>query len=241
MDRAGPGRTADALAALTEMRLTGLEEGSTRLHFARGRTDQLDMALARAEEIDTKFWEILQGIETNVRPSWATNLVAETARKIVAALQQSAAEVQWVRPGGFGQQVPTKDLRRDVWDPSSNAAVGSTVVVTGTLEAVDLRNGRFRIADDVGHRIALVDVPAPTTVAHLVNRRVRAEGSAIRRDGPLRSINSPSIEVEVLPESWRSGQAEAWQEALSKPGPTYEDGMELTDKEFADFIGYISS
>ncbi|HET7475343.1 MAG TPA: hypothetical protein VFJ97_04880 [Dermatophilaceae bacterium] len=91
--RAGPGRTDRNVEALTEMRLSGLAEGSTRLHFARGRADLLDLELAEAREIDDGFWEVLLGIGSNSRPAWATDLIAESAGKIVAALKVAAPEV----------------------------------------------------------------------------------------------------------------------------------------------------
>lgn len=53
----------------------------------------------------------------------------------------------------------TQTLRKEVWLATPGARVVEDVVVTGMLEAVDLRSGRFRIRDDVGSRISLDDVP----------------------------------------------------------------------------------
>lgn len=99
------------------------------------------------------------------------------------------------------------------------------MVVTGQLEAVDLRSSRFRIRDDMGHRIPLEDVPRATEVGHLVGHRVRAVGFGILgSDGQLKGIKGPAIEEESIPPSWSVGAARGWTSELSKPGPSPETG-----------------
>lgn len=134
----------------------------------------------------------------------------------------------------------TTTLERQVWASTLGAREPTSVVVAGRLEAVDMRSGRFRIADDVGHRIALEDVPEPSTVAHLINQRVRAIGTgSLGNDGQLKGVIAPSITPESLPSTWFARDSDDLTAELSKPGPSFGDGVELTDEEFADFMTFL--
>lgn len=157
----GSGRTAEAVTSITSMRLVGLAAGSTRLQFARGPVDELDLDLTASAEIDARFWEIIDGVAANIRPPWMTDLIAESTRKVVAALLSSAPAVELTRRGRQPVTIATAKLRAEVWQPAATDITAADVVVTGRLEAVDLRSGRFRVVDDVGHRFNLDHVPEP--------------------------------------------------------------------------------
>jgi len=234
---AGPGRTNHAIESLTEMRLSGLSKGSTRLHLAHGRSDELNVDLAEASEINARFWQVVDGIATNSRSPWVTDVVADSAGKVVAALRASAREVELARPGWAPVRLRTQFLRRETWTSARDSVEAGVVAVTGRLEAVDLRNGRFRICDDVGHRIPLDDVPNASTVAHLINHRVRAVGPGVLgSDGQLKGVAAPSVEAQALPGAWSPGRSMDWASELTKPGPVLGGGVELSDEEFAEFI-----
>lgn len=239
-DRAGPGRTDRNVRALTEMRLSGLGRGSTRLHFARGRQDGLDLELAEAADLDAKFWEVVDAVRTNSRPPWIPDLIAESASKVVTALKASAPVVELTRPAVGSFRMVTQELRSEVWARTLAVTDAESVVVTGQLEAVDLRSSRFRISDDMGHRIPLEDVPRAAEVGHLIGHRVRATGFKILgSDGQLKGIKGPAVEEESIPPSWSFGAARDWTSELSKPGPVAGDGVELSDEEFASLISAV--
>ena len=239
--RAGPGRTHQVIEALTEMRLAGLDKGSTRLRFSRGARDELDLNLAADTEIDTKFWEVVEVVRANSRPAWMTDLLTESTGKVVAALKASAAAVEFVRDGEETIHLTTKMLRQEVWlNASTTRDTADDVVVSGRLEAVDLRNGKFSVCDDAGHQIALEHVPEPTKVAHLINHRVRALGVGVyAADGELKSIGSPSVHEQSMPDSWTAGRERDWLSQLSKPGPVLGEGAELSDEELADLMDAV--
>lgn len=90
VNAAGPGRTPEAVAALTDMRLTGLTGGSTTLRFVRGRPAELQLDLAVSAEINARFWEVVAGIAAASRPDWMTDSVAESTGKVVSALAGAA-------------------------------------------------------------------------------------------------------------------------------------------------------
>lgn len=236
----GSGRTAEAITSITSMRLVGLAAGSTRLQFARGPVDELDLDLAASAEIDTRFWEIIDGVAANVPPPWMTDLIAESTRKFVAALLSSAREVELRRRGRQPVKIAVAKLRAEVWQAGASDIIASDVVVTGRLEAVDLRSGRFRVVDDVGNRVSLDHVPEPSAVAHLINHRVRAVGAG-RSDpkGRLKGLEAPSIEAQQLPSSWLTRTTADLGAELAKPGPEFGGGVDLTDDEFDDFMTTI--
>ena len=239
VDHAGPGRTDQAIAALTEMRLSGLDAGSTRLHFSRGRSDELALELAESQQIDATFWQIIDAVEANARPEMASDLIAESAGRVVAALQAAAPWVEFIRPGANPSRVTTSSLSPGVWARSTTRD-GAEAVVTGRLEAVDLRTGRFRVVDDVGNRIPLEDVPRAAHLAPLISHRVRAEGSAVRdRSGRVKALIEPLIEEQVLPEAWSSLSPANHESELSKSGPVIGGGADLDDDEFAEFLSVL--
>jgi hypothetical protein len=238
VNAAGPGRTSEVVAALTDMRLTGLTGGSTTLRFVRGRPDELQLGLAVSAEINARFWEVVAGIAAASRPDWMTDPVAESTGKVVSALAGAAPEVE-LRAGTQQIKVATADLVADVWRPTP-AIETTEVVVTGRLEAVDLRSGRFRVVDDVGNRLSLGHVQQPETVAHLINQRVRAVGAGlVGPGGALKGVDTPTIEAQSLPGSWFDRSSVDLERELAKPGPAPGGGADLSDEEYAEFMATI--
>ena len=239
----GPGRTTDVVAAVTEIRLAGLMKGSTRIQFVRGRDGELDLDLPQVAEIDARFWEIIDGVSANVRPPWTTDLVADSTRKLVLALKSAASEVQLSHAAAKPLVLETRALMPEVWEGSTNEPTDRRVpetLVTGRLEAVDLRNRRFRVIDDVGNRIQLDHVQEPESVAYLINHRVRAVGMGTYGIGGLiKGLDAALIEQQSLPTSWTHRVRTDWESELAKPGPTLGGGVDLTDDEFDEFMATI--
>ena len=159
----------------------------------------------------------------------------------------SASEVEWTRPTAEIRIVETTSLVPEVWEGPGNDGFTLEeegerfpgIVVTGSLEAVDLRIDHFRIIDDVSNRIPLDGVRNAETVAHLIGQRVRAEGTAIVDRGRLRGLQEVTIEPQALPSAWFSKQHFDIGAELAKPGPRYGHGADLIDEEFADFMSAI--
>lgn len=232
----GPGRARGAVEELTQLRLSEITSGSTRLILARGPAAALDFELAEEAELERRFWDVMDGVAKDQRPDGTSDLIADSAASFVAALQSVAPTVEVTMGSRRQVRIRTTEIHRETWIRERKVAQ-TEAVVTGRLEAVDLRSGRFRVVDDVGHRIALDHVPAPTTAAHLINRRIRAIGTGVLgQDGQLKEIDRPSIEEQSLPPSWTGHVASDLDAELSKPGPDYDGGVEFTDEEFADFL-----
>lgn len=238
----GPGRTHQSVEAMTEMRLSALFEGSTRLRISRGGKDELALDLAEDVQIERRFWEVVDGVRTNDRPAWVTSLIAESAGKVVTAPTEAAPEIQFVRSDTESVSLMTQTLRREVWRNRNEVRQTVSVTITGTLEAVDLRSHQFRIADDVGNRIRLRDVPQADDVAHRINKRVRAAGAAVRgSQDRLQAIIEPTLEAAPIPDAWMPGSEVDWSQELAKPGPDPDGGVDVSDEEFDEFIGLLRS
>jgi hypothetical protein len=234
------GRPNADVAGLSQVRLSGIRAGSTRLILSRGEPDVLDIDPAQLSDLDQRFLGILQGIGQDRRPDWVSDTVADSASDFVNALQ-AAAPVVVARLGDrLPIRIETRKIRKETWQGRSAQAASRQLVVAGRLEAVDLRSGKFRIVDDVGHRIALEDVPEAQAVAYLIAHRVEAEGPGIlSTDGRLKGLWAPTIREAELPEPWTVRAAADLTEELAKPGPAYGEGIDLTDEEYADFLSFV--
>lgn len=240
VDAEGPGRTPRAIEDLSQLRLRGIDKGSTRLTLARGPAGALDLELAESAALDRRFWEVIEAVGKDERPGWVTDLVADSAASFVEAVQSAAPTVEVIMSRYEPVRIRTQEIHPETWMREGPTADQETVVVTGRLEAVDLRSGRFRVVDDVAHRIGLDDVPEAEAVAHLINHRVRVVGSGIvGRDGQLKAVRQPTIIQESLPSSWFHRERADLTAELAKPGPTFGEGVELTDEEYAEFVAFL--
>lgn len=234
------GRPKDVVQEFAQLRLGGLSNGSTRLLVSRGPSDTLDIEPSERRDLDRKFSEVIEGVGQDQRPSWVDDSIAASTEDFVKALQD-AAQVVEARFAGAGRtvRIETRSIHRETWRRKSPTA-STYEVVSGRLEAVDLRSGKFRVVDDVGNRIALDDVPDAAGTAHLINQRVRATGPAARDDADhIRVLQAPVVEADALPEAWSSPSTADLTAELAKPGPTYGAGVELTGEEYADFLAMV--
>lgn len=235
------GRPNDVVQEFAQLRLRGLTKGSTRLLVSRGPSDTLDIDPSELRDLDRKFSEVIEGVGRDQRPAWLNDSIAESTEEFVKALQSSAHVVE-ARFADVGRtvRIKTESIHRETWRRSSPTVSPSEVVVSGKLEAVDLRSGKFRVVDDVGNRIALDDVPDAEGTAHLINQRVRATGPAARDDADrIRVLHAPVVEEDALPDAWCSRTTADLAAELAKPGPTFGAGVELTDEEYADFLAVV--
>lgn len=233
--RAGLGRTHRVLEKLAEVRLVGLGEGSTRLYYRVGDANALEIPDPLSQDVDKLFWDVVEGLATNSRPASTTETIASATDDLVAALIQSASQVEVAADGRRSPVLWTDRLDRSVWAPTTSPGAAETVMI-GLLEAVDLRSDHFRLADDVGNRVELLDVRDALVAAHLAGTRVEVRGRFVPVSGSAR----PRIEDVVvsaaqppLPTSTPS-LAEAVAEAASAPEPTIH--LEVTDEELDDFL-----
>lgn len=235
------GRPNDVVQEFAQLRLRGLSNGSTRLLVSRGPSDTLDIEPSERRDLDRKFAEVIEGVGQDERPSWVNDSIAECTEDFVKALQD-AAQVVEARFAGVGRtvRIETWSIHRETWRRKSPTPSPSEVVVSGRLEAVDLRSGKFRVVDDVGNRIALDNVPDAAGTAHLINQRVRATGPAAHGDADrVRVLQASVVEADALPDAWSSLPAADLDAEFTKSGPTYGAGVELTDEEYADFLAMV--
>ncbi|MGY4710674.1 hypothetical protein ACXDF8_14125 [Mycolicibacterium sp. CBM1] len=95
---AGPGRSKQHTEKSARLRLRSVTPGSTVLKFVKGPTDKLDIDLAHERLADDRFWDVIAGIGQNHKPEWMTDLVAESAGKLVAALRSAAPRAVFSAP-----------------------------------------------------------------------------------------------------------------------------------------------
>lgn len=236
-DAAGPGRTHHTIEDLSQLRLSGLATGSTRLLVARGPTDALDLELPDARELDRRFWEVIDGIGHDRRPEWVTDLIAHSAAGFLTALRASAPRVVATMGDRRRVEIDARASRTATW-MTARIAPGEQTVVAGRLEKVDLSSHAFRIRDDVGNTLALKDVPNDSTAARLIGARVLSSGTAIRnQSGQLTGVRAASVEADESMTSWRIPSAvPIGRLVASAPGPSADHALELTDEEFAAFL-----
>lgn len=235
---AGPGRSKQHTEESAQVRLRSVTPGSTVLEFVTGPTDKLDINLAHERLTDDRFWDVLAGIGQNRKPEWMTDLVAESAGKLVAALRSAAPRAVFSAPAR-----PTIDF-----DPTTVNVEGwlSQVVRTkesaevhGRLEKVDLRTHEFRVRDDVGFSVELRHVIDDEEVARLVGQWVRAEGDAtVDSAGRVVSLDNATVHEVVDPAAPYIGPyVVSVNEILaSAPGADMDGGLDLTDEEFDEFL-----
>ncbi|MGI8415024.1 MAG: hypothetical protein ACR2P2_02225 [Nakamurella sp.] len=241
-DAGGPGRTHHTIEDLSQLRLTGLAAGSTRLVVARGELGELDAEFPEVAELDRRFWDVIEGIGSDRRPEWVSDLVADSAAGFLAALQVAAPRV--VASMGAGRQVDidTHSSHAATW-VASHTENGEEAAVAGRLEKVDLRSHTFRIRDDVGNTLQLKDVPNDGLAARLIGGRVLARGAAIRnRSGALTGLRAASVAADEATMSWQIPAVIPIEKPLaSAPGPSAVPAVELSDDEFAAFLEAIRS
>lgn len=241
-DAEGPARTHHAVEDLSQLRLAGLATGSTRLVVTRGELPALDAEFPDVTELDRRFWDVIEGIGSDRRPEWVSDLIADSATGFLAALRGAAPRVIATMGAGRQVDIDTRASHAAVW-ASAEPTLGEQVVFAGRLEKVDLRDHRFRIRDDVGTTVEVDGVPNDLKAARLIGTRVIARGTAIHnRSGRLTGLRDSSVEADDAATSWQIPAAIPIEKPLaSAPGPSAEYAIELTDEEFAAFLESVRS
>lgn len=181
-DAAGLGRPGSAIERIGEVRLAGLAtaDSGTRLVFHFGDAGAFDVD-PLGEVADGMLWDVVYGMVLNTRPSFTTNTIAEATGRLAGAMNRAAHEVSLTMGGHLPLTVEPAAVDRRVWDLFAKEAGPASV--TGVLEAVDLRNGRFRLLTSDEVRIDLVDVQRKAEAAALVSQSVVATGLRIVPEG----------------------------------------------------------
>lgn len=235
---AGPGRTKQFMEELTELRLKGVTDGSTRLIVSRGPTDQLDISLSERQLVDDRFWELIAAVGEDTRPDWVGDLIAESAAKLVAALKTAAAEVEVIAPGRSPVHISAERIHRETWQVTSTQS-HDAVTFAGRLYAVNLNTHRLQVQDDVGNQVALPRVLNDTEVSKLIGTHVTVTGAPeLDARGCLVYIHDAAIVAapDPLGETVVPGAVSLDEILRTAPGPDPDGGIELTDEEFASFF-----
>jgi len=201
----GPGRAPNHVDRISEIRLTGIGQGSTVLELSVGDEEALPMPDSDGDIVARRLEEAFVAIATNEPPEWASPLVSRSIGKLVAHLETMGAErmvASWgTGPTAASQVIAVVNLDDTIWNVTSERQT-EVVTVTGRLDKVDLRARRFRVRDDVGHDISLEDVVDLDAAARLIGQRVAATGVAERSDMRLMRIVEPTLALEHLPADW---------------------------------------
>lgn len=198
--QSGPGRTAAPAAKAVQLRLAGLHAGSTVLDIAVGEGDMLPMELGVEAEIAERFWDVIEGVRAGSRPDWVTPLVADSALRLLDAATHAASDLEIVRRDGRRSTWRRPDLVRDPWVVPRRVTEEAAVTISGRLEKVDLKDGSFRIRDDVGNAIALLHVTNAEDVSNLVGNRAEATGTpSYDSAGRLVALERPTLTQDLLP------------------------------------------
>ena len=232
------GRTGEATARVARLRITSIGVGSTKLGVGYGETNALpDPELSTLEEaISEKFWEIIAGMTTGVRPDWAPEGVARSTLELGDALAHAAKRVEVRRADHRHVRFEAKFFVREPWQASDE-----TVTVEGELTAVDLDSHRFRIRDDAGNAIPLMDVQNQDTAARLIAGRATATGLAVRgRRGELKALTAAIVSPSTVPALWRPSGRLRRRPEFTRQRPDWEPIEGLTDEESDRFMAAIS-
>lgn len=237
-ERPGLGRTDAVIERLATVRV-GLRKGSTRVVFVVGDEDAILDPVS--EQVDATFWGIVEGMDTNRRPSQVSDSVADSVDRLVVALAKAAPKVEVTVPGHQPQTLRTNLLSRTPWQRQSGDEAGE-VSVHGVLEMVDLHSARFRLRDPAGNAIDLHEVEGPEDAAHLVGARVVATGVlAVGQGTQHHRMEGASIAPEVPVESRLGIQQPASLDALrqqARTAPTPAP-LDLSEDELDDFLAEI--
>lgn len=179
-DAAGLGRPPSAVERMGEVRLVGLGTREHRLVFRLGDPQALDID-PLAERTDQMLAEVVEGVTRGERPLFVTSSIAEAVGRLVGALDRAAPAVAVGLNGRLPVEVEPATVNRRLWDGYVKHTVRTRI--TGVLEAVDVRNGRFRLVDVEGQRYDLVEVASKEQAAALVTLRVTAEGLLVVPEG----------------------------------------------------------
>lgn len=240
LDAAGPGRSKRTVEELTELRLAGLTEGSTTLVFSQGPSDALPLELELEARLRSQLWDVLEAIADDVRPPWVSDLVADSAGDLVAALQHAAPSATFTTLDERRVVIHAVKAHRETWMTPTSHPTDESVSIVGTLEKVDLRDHTFRVRDELGHGLELRRVADAETAARLVGLRVHAEGIAVRnRTDLLIGLDEPilrTFESSIAPSPDPDARPDV---RVSATAADPSGIFDLTDEEYAEFLTVI--
>lgn len=234
----GPGRSRQHTEESAQVRLRSVAAGSTVLEFVKGPVGKLDIDLADETLADDRFWDVMAGIGQNRKPEWMTDLVAESAGKLVNALRSAAPRVAFSAPDRPTIEFDPAAANVEVW-LSEVVRTTDLAHVHGRLEKVDLRFHDFRVRDDVGFSVELRHVIDDADAARLVGQWVMAEGGAtFNSAGRVVALDNVRVHEVVDPGAPYVGRYVVSVEEIltSAPGADMAGGLDLTDEEFEDFL-----
>jgi hypothetical protein len=238
IEATGPGRTKQYMEELTEIRLVSIGAGSTVLTFAQGPTDKLDGVLTEERQLSERFLDTFEAISRDERPEWATDLIAESAAKLVDALKTAAPRAT-IRVGTRPDIAIESDrIHRETWT-SGRIQTDEIRTAQGRLERVDLRTHEFRVRDDVGHAVDLRHVESDAVAAKLVGQWVTASGRAVLDpSGRLVALENKQIQaVEDPAAPYADRPVVAVADLLAgSPGPDPAGAIDFDDDEFLAFL-----
>lgn len=233
------GRTASSLDDAGGLRFMATKAGSTVLEFALGDASSLPGMQDEALIAD-RFEELVGAVASNDPPEWATPPIAAACRKAAAAIHScGATSFRLTRVGNATRPVAeaeTVDLDSGIWAVKPEDA--GIMTVSGRLDMVDLREGHFRVRDDIGNDIHLVDVADADLASTLVGQRVVASGSAERDHRRRLRLVAPTISADTLSVPWTQVPT-----ALPAASIALADipGVDVTADEVGEFIKVIRS
>ena len=238
MKRPGPGRTKQFMHEFAQLRLRSIEAGSTVLTLSKGPIDKLDIDLPEEQAADDRFWEVIQAIGDDFRPDWVTDLIAESAARLVEAVQAAAPKAVLKASSRVGVEIESAQIHSETWT-YTRVQSGAEMTAMGRLEKVDLRSHEFRVRDDVGQAVDLKHVEDDVKVAPLVGQWVSARGAGVLHpSGRLVALEGAIIQpVDDPAAEHLDGAVMGLAEILeSAPGPDVDGGIELTDDEYSAFL-----
>jgi hypothetical protein len=238
INTAGPGRTKQYMEELTEIRLNGITAGSTLLTFAHGPTDKFEGILSEEKLLEQRFHEMVEAIGRDERPDWATELIAESAAKLVDGLKSAAPRVIVHSGTGDDVTIETDHIHREVWT-SGRVQTDDVVTAKGRLERVDLRTHEFRVRDDVGNAVDLRHVEGDAVAGKPVGQWVAATGRAtLSAVGRLVALEEARVEAVQDPAAPYIERTAVSVETLlaGAPGPDPAGALDLDEDEFAAFL-----
>lgn len=233
----GPGRTWAFMEEFAQLRLRTVESGSTILRFGKGPIDKLDVSVAEHQLAESRFWEIIDAIDRDQRPEWASDLIAESTAKLIVALRDAAPQVSLSSSAHPAVKIDLLAVHSETW-ATRPQMTGTQSRARGRLEKVDLHSHIFRVRDDVGHSVELRHVVSDVEASHFIGQWVVAEGDGMVVSGRLVALDHAVI--SLLTDAFDllgQGSPTSLDEVLaSAPGPDPTAGIELTDEEFAAFL-----
>lgn len=179
----------------------GLAPGSTRVLLQRTAAgdDALDFDLDEERSFDERFEAIVRSIAGDTRPEWVSGPLSIAAGKLRAALAHAATKVEFTVDGQAKQRFSTDATHRQTW-LAEDSLDDQMVHFVGQLRAVNLDSHRLQVTDDVGNRVALVDVADDAQAGRLLGRYVSVVGSPERdAKGRLSHIHRPVIDAAPAP------------------------------------------